>query len=126
TTPRASTVRASTCVPRRPAREHAGTGGSALWRRGRASSVLALARPTLCRRLPITPSDVLSGVALAPTVAPVQAQEHTRMIERIDAGNRMSEASIHGGVAYLAGQVPITAGADIETQTREVLSEIDD
>ena len=48
------------------------------------------------------------------------------MIERIDAGNRMSEASIHGGVAYLAGQVPITAGADIETQTREVLSEIDE
>lgn len=48
------------------------------------------------------------------------------MIERIDAGNRMSEASIHGGVAYLAGQIPITAGADIETQTREVLSEIDD
>lgn len=48
------------------------------------------------------------------------------MIERIDAGNRMSEASIHGGVAYLAGQIPITAGADIETQTREVLSEIDE
>lgn len=48
------------------------------------------------------------------------------MIERIDAGNRMSEASIHGGVAYLAGQIPITAGADIEIQTREVLSEIDD
>jgi enamine deaminase RidA (YjgF/YER057c/UK114 family) len=48
------------------------------------------------------------------------------MIERIDAGNRMSEASIHGGIAYLAGQIPITAGADIETQTREVLSEIDE
>lgn len=48
------------------------------------------------------------------------------MIQRIDAGDRMSEASIHGGVAYLAGQVPLTPGADIETQTREVLSEIDD
>lgn len=48
------------------------------------------------------------------------------MIQRIDAGNRMSEASIHGGIAYLAGQIPFTAGADIETQTREVLSEIDD
>lgn len=47
------------------------------------------------------------------------------MIQRIDAGNRMSEASIHGGIAYLAGQVPETAGADIETQTREVLAEID-
>lgn len=48
------------------------------------------------------------------------------MIQRIDAGDRMSEASIHGGVAYLAGQIPLTPGADIETQTREVLSEIDD
>lgn len=48
------------------------------------------------------------------------------MIQRIDAGDRMSEASIHGGVAYLAGQIPLTPGADIETQTREVLSEIDE
>jgi enamine deaminase RidA (YjgF/YER057c/UK114 family) len=48
------------------------------------------------------------------------------MIERIDAGNRMSEACIHGGIAYLAGQIPVTPGADIETQTREVLSEIDE
>lgn len=48
------------------------------------------------------------------------------MIERIDAGNRMSEACIHGGIAYLAGQIPLTPGADIETQTAEVLSEIDD
>lgn len=48
------------------------------------------------------------------------------MIQRIDAGDRMSEASIHNGVAYLAGQIPITPGADIETQTREVLAEIDD
>lgn len=47
------------------------------------------------------------------------------MIQRIDAGKRMSEASIHNGVAYLAGQVPLTADADIETQTREVLAEID-
>ena len=48
------------------------------------------------------------------------------MIQRIDVGNRMSEASIHGGIAYLAGQIPLTPDADIETQTREVLSEIDD
>ena len=48
------------------------------------------------------------------------------MIERIDAGSRMSEACIHGGIAYLAGQIPVTPGADIETQTREVLSEIDE
>ncbi len=47
------------------------------------------------------------------------------MIQRIDPGPRMSEASIHGGVVYLAGQVPETEGADIETQTREVLAAID-
>lgn len=47
------------------------------------------------------------------------------MIQRIDAGARMSEASIHQGVVYLAGQVPETADADIETQTREVLEAID-
>ena len=47
------------------------------------------------------------------------------MIQRIEPGNRMSEASIHGGVVYLAGQIPETEGADIETQTREVLDAID-
>ncbi len=47
------------------------------------------------------------------------------MIQRLDAGPRMSEASIHDGVVYLAGQVPETDGADIETQTREVLAAID-
>lgn len=48
------------------------------------------------------------------------------MIQRIDAGNRMSEATIHGGIAYLAGQVPETADAGIEVQTAEVLAAIDD
>lgn len=47
------------------------------------------------------------------------------MINRIDAGNRMSEAVVHGGVAYLAGQIPEDATADIEGQTRQVLAEID-
>jgi len=46
-------------------------------------------------------------------------------ITRIDAGPRMSEACIHGGIVHLAGQVPETAGADIEVQTREVLAAID-
>ncbi|QNN46589.1 succinylglutamate desuccinylase/aspartoacylase family protein [Thermomonas brevis] len=48
-----------------------------------------------------------------------------RHVRRIDAGPRMSEAVIHGGIVHLAGQVPETAGADIETQTREVLAAID-
>lgn len=48
------------------------------------------------------------------------------MIQRIDAGKRMSEASIHGGIVYLAGQVPEDTSADIEGQTQQVLAGIDD
>ena len=48
------------------------------------------------------------------------------MIQRIDAGKRMSEASIHGGIVYLAGQVPEDTSADIEGQTQQVLAAIDD
>lgn len=47
------------------------------------------------------------------------------MIQRIDAGPRMSEAVIHNGVVWLAGQVPETPGLDIRGQTREVLAQID-
>lgn len=47
------------------------------------------------------------------------------MIQRIDAGPRMSEATIHNGIVYCAGQVPETLGADIGVQTREVLEAID-
>jgi len=47
------------------------------------------------------------------------------MIQRIDAGSRMSEASIHNGIVYLAGQVPEDTSLDIEGQTREVLAAID-
>lgn len=48
------------------------------------------------------------------------------MIQRIDAGQRMSEASIHNGIVYLAGQVAEDASAGIEEQTRQVLAAIDD
>ena len=47
------------------------------------------------------------------------------MIHRIDAGPRMSEATIHNGIVYLAGQVAEDGGADIEGQTRQVLAAID-
>ncbi|MDR7193247.1 RidA family protein [Luteimonas terrae] len=47
------------------------------------------------------------------------------MIQRIDAGPRMSEATIYNNTVYCAGQVPETLGADIGTQTREVLAAID-
>ena len=44
-------------------------------------------------------------------------------IQHIGTGARMSEAVIHGGTVYLAGQVAI--GATIEEQTRAVLGQID-
>jgi enamine deaminase RidA (YjgF/YER057c/UK114 family) len=47
------------------------------------------------------------------------------MIERIDAGPRMSEAVVHNGVVYLAGQVATGGATDIGGQTREVLGAID-
>jgi enamine deaminase RidA (YjgF/YER057c/UK114 family) len=47
------------------------------------------------------------------------------MIKRFDVGARLSEMAIYNGVAYLAGQVPEDATADITGQTRQVLAEID-
>lgn len=46
-------------------------------------------------------------------------------IRRIDAGARMCEMSVHGGVAYLAGQVTGDDALDIAGQTRSVLASID-
>jgi enamine deaminase RidA (YjgF/YER057c/UK114 family) len=47
------------------------------------------------------------------------------MIQRFDTGPRMSEMTIHNGVAYLAGQIAEDASADIVGQTEQVLAEID-
>lgn len=47
------------------------------------------------------------------------------MIQRFDTGPRMSEMTIHNGVAYLAGQIAEDATADIVGQTEQVLAEID-
>ncbi|RYY93881.1 MAG: RidA family protein [Comamonadaceae bacterium] len=47
------------------------------------------------------------------------------MIQRIDVGARLSEAAIHNGVVYLAGQIPDDATQDIQGQTRQVLAAID-
>jgi enamine deaminase RidA (YjgF/YER057c/UK114 family) len=46
-------------------------------------------------------------------------------LERIEPGPRMSEAVVHNGVVYLAGQVCNGAATDITGQTREVLAAID-
>ncbi|WP_045728317.1 MULTISPECIES: RidA family protein [unclassified Xanthomonas] len=47
------------------------------------------------------------------------------MIQRFDTGPRMSEMTVHNGVAYLAGQIADDASADIAGQTRQVLEAID-
>ena len=46
-------------------------------------------------------------------------------IKRLHAGARYSEASIHAGTVYLAGQVAVGAGSTIEAQAAEVLASID-
>jgi enamine deaminase RidA (YjgF/YER057c/UK114 family) len=48
------------------------------------------------------------------------------MIQRLDAGARMSEVAVHNGTVYLAGQIAEDASQDIEGQTRQVLQAIDD
>jgi len=48
-----------------------------------------------------------------------------REIQHVHPGKRMSEAVVYNGVAYLAGQVPDDASADVEGQTRQVLATID-
>ncbi|MEQ8828889.1 MAG: RidA family protein [Alphaproteobacteria bacterium] len=45
-------------------------------------------------------------------------------IKRIKPGTRMSQAVIHNGIVYLAGQVG-TPGADIQTQARTALESVD-
>src|SRR5688572_12927539 len=47
------------------------------------------------------------------------------MIQRIEPGPRMSEAVVHQGVVYLAGQVPEDGALGIEGQTAQVLAAID-
>jgi enamine deaminase RidA (YjgF/YER057c/UK114 family) len=46
-------------------------------------------------------------------------------IERFSTGPRMSEMTVHNGVAYLAGQVADDASQDISGQTTQVLAAID-
>jgi enamine deaminase RidA (YjgF/YER057c/UK114 family) len=48
------------------------------------------------------------------------------MIERLDSGEILSQATIHNGVAYICGQTATDRSADIKGQTAEVLAKIDD
>ncbi|TRW95698.1 RidA family protein [Paracoccus sp. M683] len=45
-------------------------------------------------------------------------------IKRIETGQRMSQAVVHGGVAYLAGQVG-APGKSVAAQTQAILAQID-
>ena len=47
------------------------------------------------------------------------------MVQRIDVGARMSEAAVHNGTVYLAGQIADDASQDIEGQMSQVLAAID-
>lgn len=46
-------------------------------------------------------------------------------IKRLHVGKTLSEAAIHNGVVYLAGQIAEDGTQDIRGQTREVLGHID-
>lgn len=46
-------------------------------------------------------------------------------LSRLNPGSRMSQAVTIGNIAFLAGQVPDDLSADIETQTRQVLTKLD-
>jgi enamine deaminase RidA (YjgF/YER057c/UK114 family) len=46
-------------------------------------------------------------------------------LQRLDVGARMSEAVVHGGTVYLAGQVAADDTQDIYGQTRQVLAAVD-
>ncbi|HTP72487.1 MAG TPA: RidA family protein [Burkholderiaceae bacterium] len=46
-------------------------------------------------------------------------------IQRIDPGPILSEAVVHDGVVYLAGQVSTGGAREVGGQTREVLAAID-
>ncbi|MFN7571238.1 MAG: RidA family protein [Betaproteobacteria bacterium] len=46
-------------------------------------------------------------------------------IQRLQVGPRMSQAVVHGGSVYLAGQVADDPSQDVAGQTRQVLAAID-
>jgi enamine deaminase RidA (YjgF/YER057c/UK114 family) len=49
----------------------------------------------------------------------------TTPVRYLNPERRYSDAALHGGVVYLAGQVPADTGADMAGQTLDVLTQID-
>jgi enamine deaminase RidA (YjgF/YER057c/UK114 family) len=52
-------------------------------------------------------------------------QDKHAPIRRLETGPRMSEAVVHNGTVYLAGQVAGDESQDVTGQTRQVLAAID-
>ncbi|KWF12503.1 RidA family protein [Burkholderia pseudomultivorans] len=46
-------------------------------------------------------------------------------IERYESGKRMSQAVVHGGLVFLAGQVAEDPGQGVKGQTAQILAKID-
>jgi enamine deaminase RidA (YjgF/YER057c/UK114 family) len=46
-------------------------------------------------------------------------------LQRINPGKRLSDATVHNGVAYFAGQVPEDASLPVREQARNVLTQMD-
>lgn len=46
-------------------------------------------------------------------------------VQRLDTNRRMSQAVIHGGTIYLAGQVAEDTSADLPGQMQQVLAKLD-
>lgn len=46
-------------------------------------------------------------------------------IKRYDSGKRMSQAVVHGGFGFLAGQVADDPSQDVKGQTTQILAKID-
>jgi enamine deaminase RidA (YjgF/YER057c/UK114 family) len=56
----------------------------------------------------------------------LKGQKHDMTIERFETGKRMSQAVVHGGLVFLAGQVALDApGASVSEQTKTILDRID-
>jgi enamine deaminase RidA (YjgF/YER057c/UK114 family) len=52
-------------------------------------------------------------------------KEKRLQIKRYDSGKRMSQAVVHGGFAFLAGQVADDTTQDVKGQTAQILAKID-
>ena len=68
---------------------------------------------------------VVSSAVRMRDVQPSASNVPMTTIQRFHTGARLSEAAVHNGTAYLAGQVADDATQDIAGQTRQVLAEID-